>query len=149
MKICSMCKQSKDESCFARKTKKKNGDIVLQWHCKECHAVYRRQHYQNNRKKYIKKASTRSNKHKLEVFQFLIDYFKTHPCVDCGEDNPLVLEFDHVIGSKHATISYLAASSSHEKMMKEIAKCNVRCANCHRIQTAIRGKWRMVKLLND
>ena len=64
------------------------------------------------------------------------EYLSTHPCVDCGNPNPIVLEFDHVRGKKHKAVSVMVIESfSWVTILKEIAKCEVRCANCHRIVT--------------
>ena len=40
-----------------------------------------------------------------EAKTFVQEYLSTHPCVDCGETNPIVLEFEHVRGKKKASIS--------------------------------------------
>jgi len=66
--------------------------------------------------------------------QFILEYLSKHPCVDCPEKDPVVLEFDHVRGKKLDTISNLAFryTSSLKKIVSEIKKCEVRCANCHR-----------------
>jgi hypothetical protein len=72
----------------------------------------------------------------------VISYLQTHPCVDCGETDVVVLEFDHVRGCKERTISsMLVQGYSFAKILEEIAKCDVRCANCHRRKTALAGKW--------
>jgi hypothetical protein len=55
--------------------------------------------------------------------------------VDCGESDPIVLEFDHVRGVKRGEISRLKTMVSLETLAEEIAKCDVRCANCHRRKT--------------
>ncbi|OLE51211.1 MAG: hypothetical protein AUG51_24615 [Acidobacteria bacterium 13_1_20CM_3_53_8] len=76
----------------------------------------------------------------------IIKYLHTHPCVDCGEADVLVLDFDHVRGGKVFNIS----EAMHKcygvaTLMAEIAKCEVRCANCHRRRTAkVRGHWKML-----
>lgn len=73
---------------------------------------------------------------------FVFDYLKTHPCVDCGETDPIVLEFDHVRGKKVLDVSIMTRNSySLEKLQTEIAKCDVRCANCHRRRTSIGQSW--------
>jgi hypothetical protein len=66
--------------------------------------------------------------------QLLRWYKQTHPCVDCGEPDPLVLQFDHVTGEKLFTIGYNKATDL-APLWDEIQKCEVRCANCHIKQT--------------
>lgn len=89
--------------------------------CKDCIKVSNRTRYDSNR-------------------QFIIDYLKTHPCVDCGEPDTIVLEFDH-LGAKLANVSKLMQSRSLEIIVAEIKKCEVRCANCHRRKTAKQLGW--------
>ncbi|MEO7019954.1 MAG: hypothetical protein ABI234_07370, partial [Ktedonobacteraceae bacterium] len=68
-------------------------------------------------------------------------------CVDCNCLDIRVLEFDHVHGKKAKSISELLKNSaSWPRIQSEIAKCEVRCANCHRIQTMERGGWWRIKL---
>lgn len=68
---------------------------------------------------------------------FLDAYLAEHPCVDCGEADIVVLEFDHVRGTKKRALSVLVKhASSLDVLRAEIAKCDVRCANCHRRRTA-------------
>ena len=66
-----------------------------------------------------------------------------NPCVDCGNTDPRVLEFDH-IGVKAMDISRAIRNCwSEENLLKEITQCEVVCANCHRIRTADRAEtWR-------
>ena len=68
------------------------------------------------------------------------DYLKKHPCVDCGEKNPIVLEFDH-LRDKLIEVSRLVQYTSINKVQSEIEKCEIRCANCHRRKTAIQFGW--------
>ena len=60
-------------------------------------------------------------------FLFLLDYLSAAPCVDCGERDPVVLDFDHV--------------------GPEIARCEVRCANCHRRRTIVQRPTSAIILL--
>ena len=72
---------------------------------------------------------------------FVENYLLEHPCVDCGIKDTRVLEFDHVRGKKDGNISHAVNQIwSLEKLIKEIDKCEVRCANCHRIVTKERYK---------
>ena len=74
--------------------------------------------------------------------KFAYEYCEENPCVDCGESDPIVLEFDHCKGIKTKAVSTMISSGhSLERIKKEIAKCEVRCANCHRRKTAERAGW--------
>jgi hypothetical protein len=69
-------------------------------------------------------------------------YLREHPCVDCGESDIVVLDFDHVVGKKTANVSNLIQrGASWKRIESEIAKCVVRCANCHRRKTALDFRW--------
>lgn len=95
-------------------------------------------------------ANRRSNKkHRLEIRQrrkdaqrqnkiFVFGYLATHPCVDCGESDPVVLEFDHRIPEEKVdAIAHMVSTMvSIDTLEAEIKKCDVRCANCHRRRTA-------------
>lgn len=69
-------------------------------------------------------------------------YLLKNPCVDCGQTDIRVLEFDHVHGNKSASITNLLKNAAPWSSIEaEIAKCEVRCVNCHRIKTGERGGW--------
>ena len=61
------------------------------------------------------------------------DHLLTHPCVDCDEADVRVLDFDHRVGAgKEADVMRLVQHGySLSRIMAEIAKCDVRCRNCH------------------
>lgn len=67
---------------------------------------------------------------------WIYDYLSSNPCIDCGEADPLRLEFDHR-SDKHFNIgkSFIGKAKGIETVQSEIAKCDVRCANCHRVKT--------------
>lgn len=68
-------------------------------------------------------------------------------CVDCGIKDSRVLEFDHVEDGKLAGVMEMArAGSARSKIEAEIAKCVVRCRNCHSIVTYERAGWNYVVL---
>jgi hypothetical protein len=56
-------------------------------------------------------------------------------CMDCGETNPIVLDFDHLHNKKYNVSRMIHDGFSWAAIKKEIAKCEVVCANCHRIRT--------------
>jgi hypothetical protein len=71
----------------------------------------------------------------------LTEYKLTMGCIDCGfTEHPAALEFDHVRGKKTAILAR-AVSWSEDRMWAEVDKCEVRCANCHRIRTAENAGW--------
>lgn len=74
---------------------------------------------------------------------YMWTYLKTNPCVDCGEADIIVLEFDHLPKyEKTWSVSDLANSTASIKHLKdEILRCDVVCANCHRRRTATRAGW--------
>lgn len=67
---------------------------------------------------------------------------ETNSCADCGEyfrDYPEVLEFDHIGTDKTAAVARMVGQGvSLSKILKEIRKCDIVCANCHRIRTVKR-----------
>ena len=112
--------------------------------CRSCHAEYRREHYLANRRRYIDRAIALKQKLRLERTLLLIEYFAEHPCVDCGEDDPVVLEFDHT-DEKSFDVCAKLIDFTWKRILEEIEKCEVVCANCHRRRTAMRrGALRFV-----
>jgi len=76
------------------------------------------------------------------VRKFVGDYLREHPCVDCGETDLVVLQFDHCRGTKTMNVSTMIKRRFRLAAIKdEIAKCDVRCANCHARRTAHQFGW--------
>jgi hypothetical protein len=98
---------------------------------------YARKHYEANTATYKARAKLHTKKSQVEIRAWLLAYLKEHPCVDCGEGDPVVLEFDHREPSqKEITIGDLCSRHfGMTRIVKEVAKCDVRCANCHRRKT--------------
>jgi hypothetical protein len=69
----------------------------------------------------------------------LVRALKSRPCDDCGIQYPhYVMDFDHVRGDKSFNISDLYGKSE-KAILAEVAKCDLVCANCHRIRTHVRS----------
>ena len=132
---CGRCGHSKNADDFAwRRRARGQRDN----YCRPCRAAYKQKHYAANRARYIAAALRRSQTIARERAAYLIEFFADHPCVDCRERDPLVLEFDHQ-RDKSFVISKGLRDRSWQAVLAEIDKCDVVCANCHRRRTALRA----------
>lgn len=130
-KECKRCNCSKNIEEFGTHPTKGR-----QSYCKKCNTEYQREWYAKNKRQHIQNLNRRRKEARFRNREFITEYLKTHPCVDCGTSNILVLEFDHVRGKKIGPISSMITNGeSLKKIEREINKCEVRCANCHRIRT--------------
>jgi hypothetical protein len=132
---CSRCKEEKPTEDFAWRRRAKGQRDTYR---RPCRSAYHREHYQANKQRYIDAAARRRKAQLQERFIFLMAYFRNHPCVDCGENDPIVLEFDHLQDKKFA-ISAGIRNRNWADVLDEIAKFEVVCANCHRRRTIMRG----------
>ena len=138
MAKCSRCKEEKPDDEFAWRRRKLGKRDT---YCRPCRSAYHREHYLANKQRYIAFARQRKVAMVEERMQYLVAFLRDHPCVDCGESDPIVLEFDH-LGDKKFGISDGIQSRRWKDVLDEIAKCEVVCANCHRRRTAKRGGFR-------
>lgn len=111
---------------------------------------YNRRRYNEDadyRKAHLAVVAAGRDRSRARLRDALLEYLRTHPCVDCGESDPVVLDFDHVRGVKVFNISNAVRQCcSVETLLGEIAKCEVRCANCHRRRTAkVLGHWKVTR----
>lgn len=79
--------------------------------------------------KYKTKYNERFKKRWAEGREIL-DTHKVGGCTQCSEKEPAVLDFHH-LGDKDVNVSTMLAMS-RIRILAEIAKCIVLCANCHR-----------------
>jgi hypothetical protein len=101
--------------------------------CRRCNAVRSRRYYAENLEKHRKAVAAQVAKTRAAHLERIGDYLLEHPCVDCGEADIRVLDFDHRDGEdKTGEVMKLAkAAYSWRRVSAEIAKCDVRCRNCH------------------
>ena len=111
-KICTICHKELPITAFGLKNSKTG---ALRADCQECHSKQVNDAYKK-RKQWVStiKAQTK--------------------CAKCGEDRSYLLDFHHIDPSiKDNTIARLTSSSStQDRILNEINKCVVLCANCHR-----------------
>lgn len=123
-KLCAKCGTVKPISEFGLNKSKKDG---LQSHCKECVKKYKKQHYTENRQYYLDKSKT----YRQTCREKLDNYKSQLVCSECGETRWWLLDFHHPNPSeKEGEISKLFGSPN--KLKRELEKCIVLCANCHR-----------------
>jgi hypothetical protein len=129
---CGRCGNDLPLECFNRL---RDG---VQWWCRPCFAAYFRARGDMHRRQ--SRAAKRARQGRLRAH--VLEYLREHPCVECSEADPIVLEFDHV-AEKTADISaLLTATATIATVDAEMARCEVVCANCHRRRTARRAGWR-------
>lgn len=93
--------------------------------------AYNRSHYSRNVQYYVDKSRKRTE----TIVAFMREQ-KRKPCTDCGYTfHPCAMDFDHVRGEKKLCVASFARRSALKALIEEIAKCDVVCANCHRIRT--------------
>jgi len=142
-KWCPGCKKDLPLSAF---NKNRSKPLGLQSLCRECQRARDRAYYRESSQR-RQSTADRNRRNRDRNVRYLWDYLLEHPCVDCGEPDPIVLDFDHQ-RDKHGNLCEMASHGvSLGALDREIAKCEVRCANCHRRKTAAeRGyhKWRRV-----
>lgn len=144
MRICTVCGESKTDEDFFYRNKRAE---KLHSQCKECYALKRRKiwhtHYHKYGSKYRERAIVRNRKIKNNLKKIMFDYLSDKSCLQCGVNDPRVLEFDHI---KPSTKSFSIAQAINntqkwENILLEINKCQILCANCHKIKTAEEQDW--------
>lgn len=105
-------------------------------YCHFCHNEYQKTYYKLN-----PRSIDESTKKRREIIRDIIKAIKSNPCTDCGNKYPYyVMDFDHLYNKKFNLSIAANKLMSVEKVMKEIDKCEIVCANCHRIRTFTRSE---------
>jgi hypothetical protein len=137
-RTCRVCNEAKPLTDFPFRSLVQQ---TRQWICLSCQRTYTKDWYSRNREKQIAAAYARRIREARNLAGRIRGYLADHPCVDCGESDPDVLDFDH-LRDKRANVSRMVhGAMSWDVIAAEIAKCEVRCANCHRRRTARAGGY--------
>ena len=116
--------------------------------CKACKKTYNAAYYEATKDRHNPGRIARRKRAQQEAREMVYQYLSEHPCVDCGESDVVVLDFDHQ-GDKVATINTLIKrGTAISTILTEMAKCEVVCSNDHRRRTAKAQLWRRVDVVS-
>jgi hypothetical protein len=134
-KLCTGCNITQSKTEFHKNKNSKDG---LQSKCKKCNKANFKESYLKDSSINIAAVARWTEKNKLSNQTKVWNYLLEHPCLHCGEADPVVLEFDHIDPStKFKAIAMLKSTNcSWTTLENEMKKCQVLCANCHRRKTA-------------
>jgi hypothetical protein len=110
------------------------------WKNRERVCAYRRDRYARCMDPKRRKRARKPNQEKevRALYREFLDFLKAAPCADCrGTFPPVAMDFDHVRGTKRFTLG----TAGHRKplsILAEVGKCDIVCANCHRVRTQAR-----------
>jgi hypothetical protein len=121
-KTCKGCQEVKPFEEFYKNPNVRDGHLN---YCKPC---------------FIARHRDGVRKRSKELRDYIQSIKLERGCTDCGyRSHPAALEFDHLPGFvKEYRLATMSAGSTKAKIDAEIAKCEVVCANCHRVRTANR-----------
>ena len=143
-KICTKCGLKKPLTEYFVQSKV-TGKIHAE--CKDCYKQHRKtyyvKHYEKNKEHYRERARIRHMILRTVFREKLLQFLLEHPCVVCGENDPRVLEFDHLDPRKKLfNISQgYRGGQAWRMVLSEIEKCQTLCANCHKRRTAAQFNW--------
>ena len=116
-KKCSECQQTKQRDAFRQL---KGVQYKDSWDCRDAYCTECRVKYSHNRRKRIKKKA--------------VDYLGGE-CVDCKLKTHILNVYDfHHRDPKEKEFAFGKVNHSFENLKSELDKCDLLCANCHRIR---------------
>jgi hypothetical protein len=136
MRKCSKCQEEKPLDQFGKKDKNR-----LQNYCKECNKIRCREYYANNKDILKPQINLARKKRTNKIRDYIRDLKSKTPCTDCHKNYPYyVMDFDH----QHSKKFLISQAPTHgmglDLIKQEIDKCEIVCANCHRIRTFNKSK---------
>lgn len=144
MRVCTKCHIAKEDSEYFFKNKQTK---KLHTQCKQCYKEHRQTyynaHYSKYRELYLQRAIKQREKLRTTFRKNMLIFLKDKRCVECGEDDIRTFEFDHLNpADKSFDISQsVRLGYSWDNVVKEISKCRILCANCHKKHTSIQFDW--------
>jgi hypothetical protein len=92
-------------------------------------------HYLNNKAKLKARALIHNRATKERLLLLVRTLKEASGCVECGIKDFRVLDFHHLRDKVANVADAVRKCWSEARVRAEIAKCEVLCANCHRIET--------------
>lgn len=158
---CTKCQKEKPKSAFHKRKNRKKG---ISSHCKECKRkeynswlVENQEKRREDHKQWVKNNPIRARKNwsnsdrqRREELRLWFMKLKNKPCQDCKQNfHPFAMDFDHRDTDKkiNNVSTMVGRRFSKENILKEIAKCDLVCAVCHRMRTLKRQfpKWETIE----
>lgn len=140
-RACSRCKASKPIEEFNFRNRSAG---LRHIYCRECGKQYTQNHYKRNKRQYIERSLRANAKRRDYLHQM-----KSRPCADCGVQYPYyVMDFDHREGEEKEFEMNRVSYVTMRAIKREIEKCDVVCANCHRERTYQRIRQKQSSRLN-
>lgn len=110
-------------------------------YCQSCQKKYQAGWYQRHKETHLANNKRNKTVARENLRERICEYLKVHPCVDCGEKDIVVLQFDHMKDKAFAIAVMIDRLYSWARVLEEIEKCQVRCANCHIRRTTSQRNW--------
>jgi hypothetical protein len=147
--VCSKCGLPEGEVEFAVE-KGRKGKLYKRLDCRGCRKAYLKAYYHSNKEGYFRKYRE-ANRERMNQSSICCIRRERHrryakiqtlkentPCTDCGCKYPyFVMDFDHrdATTKKDGISSLVKSTARWDRVLEEIAKCDLVCANCHRLRT--------------
>jgi hypothetical protein len=142
MKTCTRCGVTKPLDQFPP-VRRSEPDKLQTW-CRACFSEANRRNYWKDPESVRSRVGRNSTRRRADSQRLAIEFLSVHPCVDCGERDIICLQFDHLTDKAFDLSMMISTGASWHRILAEIAKCEVRCANCHARKTARERGYRKV-----
>jgi len=142
-KKCYKCGNTYNIEMFAKNKSRSDGHNSM---CKQCMKSYDKERFATMERSERDRRNKRRISRRIQHIQLVIDYLSDKQCIDCGNANQIVLEFDHKY-NKDYNVADMLGNYKWEVILEEILKCDIRCANCHRIKTSSELGYLRAKLI--
>src|SRR5213594_3128022 len=140
VKTCTRCGETKPLDQFPP-VRRSEPDKLQTW-CRGCFSMANKRNYWKNPEPVRQRVIVTSARRRADSRAKAVEYLLAHPCIDCGERDIVVLQFDHLRDKSFDLSLMIAWGASWTRIEAEIAKCVVRCANCHHRKTARERDYR-------